>query len=116
MNTLSSWITEERKKARASYKKRSRGEAFDLFSSREPRLFFQNSQPRKKEEGVEKKTKKMKFRVQATLPLPADVYFLERDSAAFRALLARVRVEERGKEPRSRGFLRRKKVKKTVKG
>lgn len=32
----------------------------------------------------------MKFRVQATLSLPADVYFLERDSAAFRALLARV--------------------------
>lgn len=31
----------------------------------------------------------MKFRVQATLSLPADVYFLERDSAAFRALLAR---------------------------
>lgn len=40
----------------------------------------------------------MKFRVQATLPLPADVYFLERDSAAFRALLSRVSVSMEEKE------------------
>ena len=44
----------------------------------------------------------MKFRVQATLPLPADVYFLERDSAAFRALLARVRVTEKKRRQRRR--------------
>lgn len=52
---------------------------------------------------------KMKFRVQATLPLPADVYFLERDSAAFRALLARVsgRIDEM-KEKESKGCLSKK--------
>ena len=45
----------------------------------------------------------MKFRVQATLPLPADVYFLERDSAAFRALLARVSFASSTKKERGRG-------------
>ena len=45
----------------------------------------------------------MKFRVQATLPLPADVYVLERDSAAFRALLARVSFASSTKKERGRG-------------
>ena len=47
----------------------------------------------------------VRFRVAARLPLPADTYFLERDSAAFRALVARVRGargEGGGKAPGAR--------------
>ena len=33
----------------------------------------------------------MKFKVSAVLPTPANVYFVERDSAAFRSLVAQVR-------------------------
>jgi len=55
-------------------------------------------QTNEEEEEEKKRKTEMKFRVQATLPLPADVYFLERDSAAFRALLARVSVSMEEKE------------------
>jgi hypothetical protein len=30
------------------------------------------------------------FRVSAVLPIPADTFFVERDSAAFRSLVAKV--------------------------
>ena len=32
----------------------------------------------------------MKFKVSAILPIPAEVYFIERDSSAFRSLVAEV--------------------------
>ena len=33
----------------------------------------------------------MHFKVSAVLPLPAEIFFVERDSAAFRSLVAKVR-------------------------
>ena len=32
----------------------------------------------------------MKFKVSAILPIPAEIYFIERDSSAFRSLVAEV--------------------------
>lgn len=32
----------------------------------------------------------MKFKVSAVLPIPAEIYFVERDSSAFRSLVAEV--------------------------
>ena len=32
----------------------------------------------------------MKFKVSAILPIPAEIYFVERDSSAFRSLVAEV--------------------------
>ena len=34
----------------------------------------------------------MKFKVSAILPIPAEVYFVERDSSAFRSLVAEVMI------------------------
>ena len=122
VESLSIWIRKERKRASG---KVPQGESNKVAARPRTPFSFSRSRlslgGRSTKEGKPRQNKRMKFRVQARLPLPADVYFLERDSAAFRALLARVRVarddtREREKEAEKRSTRLLPRRKKTVKG